>query len=508
MVRSWIAVILILFFWVSSAPAQSLLYLPLDHWAYPILDRFSALNLIPLDLEVRPVPRGEIVGAMKPLLEKIERGEVYLSSTDLWYLNKLKVEFKRELQIEPEKNADRPLLEFEEEEGYFTMDTRLGGLLLFQEKSHPTRVFPLDLSTFGELGKRLGYDENISVSFRKGNGVQELGFSNAGLRSWRDVWASIERAYFIIDLSPLQLEAGRNRKWWGPGRFGTLLLSANAPPLDLIHLSTQVWRIRASGFTALLSPDEGRFFSSHRLSIHLGERTVIGVSEAVLYTRRNVELGYLNPLIPYYATQRNVYKDDNIFWNFDFSTFPLKWIKVYGEFLIDDFQYSNRDSFPDKLGGIVGLQWMNPIGIQDTDLLGEWGRINRWVYTHRKSINAYLHDGAFLGDGLGPDGERIHLLITHRWTNRISTTLEGISIRIGEGRDGIAWEVNRPDPHPSFPSGIVESRRSVGMGLDYESFWWLRFNLSSRWVNMKNEGNIGGEDSEGFQVKTGVEIDF
>jgi hypothetical protein len=468
------------------------------------------LNLIQLDLQVRPTFRGEIVESLRPLLDGNEKGEIILTPIDQWYLDKLKVEFKRELELEPKKIADRPLLEFEDLDRYFTLDTRLSGFLLFQENKSTARIALIDLDSYGSLGRNFVYDEEITVSAREGDGNQDIGFSDAGVRDWKDVRASIERAYFVIDLSGFQLEIGRNRKWWGPGRFGSLLISSNAPPMDLVQLSTRIWRIQASAFTALLSPDDGRFLSNHRLAIRIGDRTIIGVSEAVLYNRQLPEFGYVNPIIPYYATQRNVNKDDNIFWYVDFSTFlGIKdGMKVYGEFLIDDFQYSSRDSFPDKIGGIIGFQWYNPFGLKNTDLEGEVGRIQKWVYTHRKQINTYLHDDLLLGDGLGPDAERIVLVLTHRFTNSLTTMLEGISIRRGEGRDLVAWEVDRPDPRPPFPSGVVERRMSFGVGLEYEPIWWIRLSLLGRMIEWKNKDNLTGMNSDEMQLQTGVEINF
>ena len=501
-------------FFFSIASSQPILYLPLDHWAYPYLDRFSGLHYIELDLEVRPVLRSEVLGEIRPILESVERGEVILSPIDRWYLERLRVEFQRELGVKPQKIADRPLFEFEEGESYFTFDTRISGARLIQKRESPSRVGSLDFRSYGTFGDKIAYDEKIVLSNRKGEGVRELGFSDAGLVPWNDFWTSIERSYFamgvgaIHELPLLQIQIGRDRKWWGPGRFGTLFLSTNAPPIDLLQLSSRIWRFHAGAFTALLSPDEGRFLSIHRLGFHLSKRTTLGVAEGVFYNRRLPELGYLNPILPYYATQRNVDKDDNIFWHLDFSTLPKDGIKVYGELLIDDFQYSERDSFPDKLGGLIGFQWFNPLGIRDTDLQGEVGRIQKWVYTHRKSDNSYLHEEELLGDGIGPDAERIHLLLTKRWTKRLSTILKGVSIRHGEGRDFVPWELNYPDPRPPFPSGIVERRSSIGLGMDFEPTWRVRFNLFGRWETWKNEWNIEGEDSEDFLAETRVEINF
>lgn len=48
----------------------------------------------------------------------------------------------------------------------------------------------------------------------------------------------MKKAYAVVDFADLELEIGRDSQWWGPGHHGTLLMSNNAQPLDMVKLSS------------------------------------------------------------------------------------------------------------------------------------------------------------------------------------------------------------------------------------------------------------------------------
>lgn len=50
--------------------------------------------------------------------------------------------------------------------------------------------------------------------------------------------ADLDGLYLKTQIVNIALEAGRDNLWWGVGHYGTLLLSNNAPPLDLIKLQS------------------------------------------------------------------------------------------------------------------------------------------------------------------------------------------------------------------------------------------------------------------------------
>jgi len=52
-----------------------------------------------------------------------------------------------------------------------------------------------------------------------------------------DVKAELEKGYLKAEGANIELEVGRDSLWWGPGRHGSLLMTNNARPFDLVKLS-------------------------------------------------------------------------------------------------------------------------------------------------------------------------------------------------------------------------------------------------------------------------------
>ncbi|TET43757.1 hypothetical protein E3J62_12455 [candidate division TA06 bacterium] len=490
----------------AIANPQSLVNVEVDSWVYPILDRFVAKSYIYVDTEARPLTRGKIAEALEPFLKEAEQGEAAISSIDRHYLARLKTEFAKELGTDAREGyryQDMPVLRFDKGESRVNFDVYLEESLLISraELKNDSTLFDtlltvsttsLGFETYGQLNERLAYNERLTFSLIEGD--EDIGstYSGRGTRVWKRGTAEIDRAYFKLKTGPIQLELGRDRFWWGPGRFGTLLVSPSGEPLDLIALNADLWRISARGFTAVLSPDEGIYLSVHRLSLQLPLKTVFGISEAVVYHRRSFpEPQYVNPIIPYYAAEHNMHQDDNTLWLFDLVTYALGGVRLYGEFLIDDVQYERGARAPDKLAGVVGLHVADPLGLPDSDLKCEYTRLNKWVYTHRDSSNKYVHSGTPIGEMLGPDSDRLILEISHRPSIFFEGFLRYMYLRHGEGTVDLSWEEELGEPRPFFPSGKVETCNCLSADVSYRPAWWLFLKAGVEYRRIKNPTAFG-----------------
>lgn len=490
----------------ANANPQSLVNVEVDSWVYPILDRFVAKGYIYVDTEARPLTRGQIAEALRPFLGEDGGGGAPISSVDGYYLARLETEFAWELGVDREhgyRYQDLPLLRFDKGEGRINLDADLEESVSISRAELKIDSIPFDtlltvsttslgLETYGQFTEKLAYDERLTFSLIEGDEDIASTHSGRGTRVWKRGIAEIDRAYFKLRTGPLQLELGRDRFWWGPGRFGTLLVSSSGEPLDLVALSADLWRISVRSLTAVLSPDKGRYLSVHRLSLQLPLKTILGVSEAVVYNRRSFpEPQYVNPLIPYYAAEHNLHQDDNTLWLFDLVTYPRGGVRLYGEFLIDDVQYERGVNAPDKLAGIVGLHIADPLGLPDSDLKCEYTRLNKWVYTHRDSSNKYVHSGTPIGNMLGPDSDRFILEISHRPTVSIEASIRYLYLRHGEGTVDLSWEEELGDPRPFFPSGRVEIRNCLSGDVSYRPAWWLFLKAGVEYRRINNPTAFG-----------------
>ncbi len=76
-----------------------------------------------------------------------------------------------------------------------------------------------------EAGGRARVGRRVTIRFRP----RAIAWESGARVSWLEANAAVRAG-------PASLEAGRTRLWLGPARHGSLLLSTNAHPLDLVHL--------------------------------------------------------------------------------------------------------------------------------------------------------------------------------------------------------------------------------------------------------------------------------
>ncbi|MFH1681130.1 MAG: capsule assembly Wzi family protein, partial [Candidatus Eisenbacteria bacterium] len=275
----------------------------------------------------------------------------------------------------------------------------------------------------GDLAVRLNrhvfWHQRVEVDSRVGDDPAFLG------REWKEgVTGHFTHAYAAVSLPRARLTAGRKPLAWGTGLSGTLLLQGEVPPLDQIGVDARLGPLSGHAFVASLDdlPIDGekggaasRFLSGHRLSLRLGSRARVALSETVVYggEGRGIDWGYANPLLSYYAVDWNEDRDDNVFWSVDAYARAHRWLDLFGELLVDDFQY-DRETEPNQIGFLLGVR-VTEIPRRDGIFLdAEYLRVNNWVYGHEKPWNRYTHGRALIGHPIGPDADRLLLRLLVR----------------------------------------------------------------------------------------------
>lgn len=154
--------------------------------------------------------------------------------------------------------------------------------------------------------------------------------------------------------------------------------------------------------------------AGHRIDWQPTNRLEFAVSEIVLYggDARGIEWQYLNPILPYYATQHNADWDDNVMFVFDLETIPVNGVRLYSSALIDDFQYSEDADGENAWGVILGCH-LSGLKSDRTDCRIQYTKLNRWVYTHRVTENQYTHFGSIIGHRLGNDSDELYFELSN-----------------------------------------------------------------------------------------------
>ena len=354
---------------------------------------------------------------------------------------------------------------------------------------------------------------------------------------WRDdLGGYVANAYGKFELGPFGVLLGRDKLYWGPGQSGSLILSDFAPPLDMVSFSLSLGRVTATGFfTSLdeitlartipfrsdsLRPGTiaSRHLSGHRLDVRIARNLEVGLSETVVYggPNRGLSPGYINPLNFFYSEQWNLKDDDNPMWSLDATWWPKERLQVYGQFLVDDFQFehkSEKDKEPQEIGFLLGLHSGDPFGLANTSFSLEYARVNPWTYNQKLPWNRYVFGNTLLGHPLGPDADAIYASVT-KWLNDKFTG--EVNYRFGRHGDTSVysdWPVpilgpreGASFPDGSFPLGIVAKSHKVGVVARFHPLLHLDVDGFASFEKIANYRNV--RDAERTDFEIGASVSF
>ncbi len=286
---------------------------------------------------------------------------------------------------------------------------------------------------------------------------QHFGQNEEGARST----LRLNSGYAKLTVFNLELLAGRDTLWWGPGYHGSLLMSNNAHPFDMIKLSNPEpvklpWIFSYLGywqFNLIFSqlndlrtnPEQSNpFLYGMRLGLKPVRFLELGVSHLVQFggpERRNLSLNELNQIL-FGNTDRDFEKtDSNQQFSADFTlTLPnlrkfiyvADGIKLYGEIGAEDNGYP-----PTGRAWLAGLAIYKPFGLERSVLRGEYattilGPYNSpagWYVHHSYPMH---YEGRVFGHHMGTEAEDYFVEWSHNFLNfhyKLSFDLERSGIK-------------------------------------------------------------------------------
>jgi hypothetical protein len=326
-------------------------------------------------------------------------------------------------------------------------------------KKFDTLYSNLDLEFAGKITSNISFGQGIRFHFGSK-------LDSAGPKPWKDiVQAYLNEGFLKIGDEKVFLTLGRRNLLLSYGDEHSLLLSPTDDGYDGYLFCYNGKYYEFSSNFAVIEPQEGRFLATHRIGLNL-KVLKVGFSEAILWGDGIVPL-YLNFFLPYYLSQWGLYRNDNIMWHFDgllkfFNTY------VYGEFLIDDYQFSEPPlgytEYPHKLGFQCGVK---RIQFEKLYIKFNYTFVDKWVYTHELPRNVYQKDSVCLGFPLGNDVDKLSFDIKFFTDRKIIPGINFVLIRKGEGSIFLPYEIERGPAYPPFPSGVVEKRVKLIPGIEF-----------------------------------------
>ncbi len=331
-------------------------------------------------------------------------------------------------------------------------------------------------------------------------------------KKWRGLAGGVESGFINYNTDIFDFTFGRFASFWG--NKNSLVLSARNS-MDGFAYTWKWGRLRLSYRLARLdniaSPEnstltENRYFAAHRLDIHFKKNLRVGLFETAVFggVGRQIELGYLNPIIFYHSTQLNEGTDDNTFLGFDFDFQPADRFSFYGQFMVDDLQIdnsSNGDREPAQYGIQFGTIWVNMLN--RLDFSAEYSRVTNWTYNQAGQKNRYLFHNEPIGGLFGNDYDYLQLsFVKHPKNKRVlRSSLNFSFVRQGEGSVTADWAapwlaLNSGDYKEKFPTGVVQSTTAAYFGLKYLIFNNISVHTKAGFRSVKNLQNISGNKQE------------
>ena len=239
------------------------------------------------------------------------------------------------------------------------------------------------------------------------------------------------RAY--LTWSPFQflrVKFGKDRMHWGNG-YQSLLLSDHAPDVLLLTLTARIWKLEyVSHFTQGIdfirnkNDTEGAFPRKyavfHQLAYKPNHWLSVAFFESIIYQSylpngyRGFELQYLNPLIFYRAIEQYTGSPDNGLMGLQVKANLLRHMQLYGQLLIDDYNYGVRNQgtgyWGNKVGWQAGAKYVDAFGVRTLDLQAEYNLVRPYTYQHFNQASNYTHYGQPLGHAAGANLKGYHLM--------------------------------------------------------------------------------------------------
>ena len=450
------------------APAGVSINVPIGHWSYGAIDKLTSLGLVQSEMRgTKPFTRLEMARLIQEAQAQFRKTRDPSGVSALTIrveiiravLDRLKKEFRADLKglggddgtagyVKPLEDVYVKYLYGDKD---FGIENDKGQE--FADGSNLRAGF----STHGVLFGHFGYYLNPEYRYSKGR----FGGGNDRI--------SLLEGYGKLEWFNIELEAGRDSLWWGPGRHGSLLLTDNAQPFDLIKLSnpmptvlpwifkhlglfkfvacwTQLERDRVVpeaeilGFRVHMKPFPFLDIGVSR-TIMLGGEGRKGATDLGLRDWGRV-LGGKNIAGPLDTNQIGGADFELHFPNMDRWVPKLKSMDLWGEWYGED----QAGLLPSKAGFVAGLRLGDILLTGRTDLILEYavnaitGMPGVW-YGHSIFGTGYRYEGEIIGHNMGGDAREYFLRLEHYLFSDLMLGMDynrqqrGVEAEVQEDRD-------------------------------------------------------------------------
>ena len=306
------------------------------------------------------------------------------------------------------------------------------------------------------------------------------------------------------------LQLGRGKNFIGDG-YRSLLLSDVGYNYDYFKMTTDFWKVRyVNLFTHMtdvrfsngrVTAFEEKYTAMHYLSIQPTKRWNLGLFEAVIWqaddsiSHRGFDVNYVNPIIFYRPVEFSVGSPDNVIIGLNSSVIVSKSVKLYGQFLLDEFKIDElraRDGWwANKYSIQLGAYYFNAFNVEDLTFQAEYNVVRPFTYSHGNVLMNYGHFNQPLSHPLGAnfqEGVAIVNYVKERWMLEFKSTValvgtESASDTISSGTDIFkSYSLRERERNYSLPGLDAEKLATAEVRANY---------LVNKASNLQLEARLG-----------------
>ncbi|MGK2906840.1 MAG: capsule assembly Wzi family protein [Desulfuromonadales bacterium] len=415
--------------------------LPLQSWAYPALERMVALCQVKTGLAgTRPLTRLE---AARLILEASLKAKLYYVPPQAKVLLvRLQSEFRDELAYltaEPGSPVELPARPLRSAElTYLYQDE--------QKSLYPGTDARQTSLNYNNSGREYDNYNNLEFSL-----LGDVTLFDHLLLSWQPLITRRDHgdprldalsAVAAFSYEGIELSAGRQSLWWGQGRHGSLILTSNARPLDMLRLSNPSplqlpWLFKYLGpfrfdlFASRLDDDRvvpEPYFGGLRMNVKPAYWLELGASRTVMFGgdgRPSIDASDFLTIIGGNNLSGNEDTSNSVAGVDVRLSFPLLWgVELYGE-LVGEDEAGGLFSRNSYLAGAY-LPQIEPSGhlslrieYADTTRIGG----SPVLYRHGIYKSGYIYEGQIMGHHVGSDATDLFVGLDIDCSERLSVSI-------------------------------------------------------------------------------------
>lgn len=307
------------------------------------------------------------------------------------------------------------------------------------------------LSFYGDvINNKSSFMPHVETYIEKYSIVPGQGLA---IKGWKGYHYNNASYYAKYDLSKyIYAESGFGKHHWGEG-YRSLFLSYNSYNYPYLKLSTNIWKVKYlclfTSFRDITNyleddskPFDKKYGTFHYLSLNIGKRLNLGLFEGVIWSNRNYDLHYLNPIIFYRPVEFSLGSPDNAMLGMSLKYKIGRKSIFYGQTLLDDFNMPhirahakhllNPDdaeilwgAWDNKYAFQFGLKTYDVFRNENLDLQAEYNIVRPFTYSHRNVSQNIAHFNQPLAHPLGANFKELLLIGSYtydRWFYELKYT--------------------------------------------------------------------------------------